>query len=172
MEKRLYTEYPQNGDTNQHFYHRLSLRPGTNRFLVRVTRAQGTKIQVDDRDPDGEISLKSLGAWLAALAVLLGAFGAHILSNILSKEGLEWWQTNEFLWYHALAVLVLSARGNDFQILPHRNDVWLSFLFRGIICLCYQRRVLFWYHHTHRRDSARLRVVLGRSSTELELNES
>ena len=66
---------------------------------------------MDDRDPDGEISLKSLGAWLAALAVLLGAFGAHILSNILSKEGLEWWQTgNEFLWYHALAVLVLSAR--------------------------------------------------------------
>ena len=43
-------------------------------------------------------------------AVLLGAFGAH-MSNILSKEGLEWWQTsNEFLWYHALAVLVLSAR--------------------------------------------------------------
>ena len=43
---------------------------------------------------------------LGALAVLMGAFGAHGLKNRVEPEALAWWQTAaQYHFYHALALL-------------------------------------------------------------------
>lgn len=44
-----------------------------------------------------------------ALAVMLGAFGAHGLKAFASPEQLTWWHTaTEYFFYHALGLLALS----------------------------------------------------------------
>ncbi|MFM1745745.1 MAG: hypothetical protein RLZZ630_1682 [Bacteroidota bacterium] len=49
------------------------------------------------------------GAILGALAVVLGAFGAHALREILSDKGLALWETAvRYHFYHALALLVIG----------------------------------------------------------------
>ena len=46
----------------------------------------------------------------AALSVAAGAFGAHALSDILDIKSLGWWHTaSQYLMYHALAGLIVSA---------------------------------------------------------------
>lgn len=45
-----------------------------------------------------------------ALAVMLGAFGAHGLKKIASDAQLAWWQTaTDYFFYHALGLLLLSV---------------------------------------------------------------
>ncbi|MEM7082964.1 MAG: DUF423 domain-containing protein [Pseudomonadota bacterium] len=47
-------------------------------------------------------------AMLGFLAVLLGAFGAHGLQDVLSVDDLDIWQTaNQYHFYHVLALLVV-----------------------------------------------------------------
>lgn len=54
--------------------------------------------------------LFSIAALLSGLAVLLGAFGAHGLKDILSESQLQTYQTaTEYLMYHALALLGIAA---------------------------------------------------------------
>lgn len=49
------------------------------------------------------------GAILGALAVVLGAFGAHALREILSEKSLALWETAvRYHFYHALALLVIG----------------------------------------------------------------
>ncbi len=44
-----------------------------------------------------------------AVAVALGAFGAHGLKNIASAQQLEWWQTATlYLFVHALGLLLVG----------------------------------------------------------------
>ncbi|OLF38626.1 hypothetical protein BTW00_00330 [Psychrobacter sp. C 20.9] len=44
-----------------------------------------------------------------AIAVALGAFGAHGLENIVSAQQLEWWHTATlYLFIHALGLLVVG----------------------------------------------------------------
>lgn len=51
-----------------------------------------------------------LGALNMALAVTLGAFGAHGLKAKVTAEQLAWWQTGvEYHFYHALGLLVIGA---------------------------------------------------------------
>lgn len=51
------------------------------------------------------------GATLAALGVILGAFGAHALKSRIGGEALGWWQTAvQYQMWHALAVLALAGR--------------------------------------------------------------
>lgn len=51
-----------------------------------------------------------LGALLAALAVLLGAFGAHGLEDRVSEARLDTWATaTHYHLVHAVALLVLAA---------------------------------------------------------------
>ncbi len=51
-----------------------------------------------------------IGAFLGALAVILGAFGAHGLESILSGEMAEAFETGvKYHFYHALAILALAA---------------------------------------------------------------
>ena len=50
-----------------------------------------------------------LGAVLAGLAVLFGAFGSHALKAHLNAEALGWWQTAvQYQMWHALAILSLG----------------------------------------------------------------
>lgn len=52
-----------------------------------------------------------------ALAVILGAFGAHGLKAFASPEQLTWWHTaTEYFFYHALGLLALSLLQ---QVRPH-----------------------------------------------------
>jgi uncharacterized membrane protein YgdD (TMEM256/DUF423 family) len=61
-----------------------------------------------------------LGAIFMALAVLLGAFGAHALKNILSPEMLAVYKTGvEYQFYHALGLLVIGSIGF------HLDSIWL-----------------------------------------------
>ena len=51
----------------------------------------------------------SLAAVLLALAVGLGAFGAHALANLLDAKALANWQTAvQYHFIHALALMVLA----------------------------------------------------------------
>lgn len=51
-----------------------------------------------------------LGALLALLAVALGAFGAHMLEDIIRPERLETFETAvRYQMYHALALLAIGA---------------------------------------------------------------
>lgn len=51
----------------------------------------------------------SLGALLGALAVVLGAFGAHALKERLDAEQLAWWDTA--VTYHMAHALALALFG-------------------------------------------------------------
>lgn len=79
--------------------------------------------------------------WLAiaavnlALAVCLGAFGAHGLKNRVEPIQLEWWHTaTEYFFYHALGLLVLGAL---MKAIPGLSLKWPAiFLQAGIIIFC------------------------------------
>ena len=54
----------------------------------------------------------ALGACLAGVSVVLGAFGAHGLKKIASVESIAIYQTGvQYQMYHALALLVLGLAG-------------------------------------------------------------
>ncbi|TBR41235.1 DUF423 domain-containing protein [Marinomonas agarivorans] len=66
----------------------------------------------------------SLAAFQALLAVALGAFGAHIVKNIVPLDHLVWWNTAvQYLMYHSLASLVCAWMGQ--KILTMRYCVLL-----------------------------------------------
>ncbi len=55
-------------------------------------------------------ALVVIGALLAAIAVVLGAFGAHALQERLSERALTTWHTGvQYHFIHALALLLLAA---------------------------------------------------------------
>ncbi|MBU3846328.1 MAG: DUF423 domain-containing protein [Candidatus Acinetobacter avistercoris] len=70
-----------------------------------------------------------------ALAVLLGAFGAHGLKAHASAAQISWWQTaTDYFFYHALGLLALAIIAKVIPTLP----IKLSFIFMqiGIILFC------------------------------------
>ena len=51
----------------------------------------------------------SIAALNMAIAVALGAFGAHGLKAIVSTQQLEWWHTATLYWFiHGLGLLLVS----------------------------------------------------------------
>ncbi|MEJ5090909.1 DUF423 domain-containing protein [Sphingobacterium faecium] len=51
-----------------------------------------------------------VAAFFGALAVILGAFGAHGLEGKISAQHIETWKTaNQYHFYHTLALLFLST---------------------------------------------------------------
>lgn len=63
--------------------------------------------------------LVAAGACLAAVAVALGAFGAHGLRGSLDAEALGWWQTAvAYLLPHAVAVVALGLSSRSRFALP------------------------------------------------------
>lgn len=70
-----------------------------------------------------------------ALAVILGAFGAHGLKAHASVEQLGWWQTaTDYFFYHALGLLLLGVLSKTYSQLP----IKLPFLLiqTGILFFC------------------------------------
>ncbi len=54
-------------------------------------------------------------AFVAALAVILGAFGAHALKEKLSPESLQTFETGvRYQFYHAFALLAVGILYKDF----------------------------------------------------------
>ena len=78
-------------------------------------------------------TLIRLGAALLALAVMLGAFGAHGLQNIVSPERLVTWQKANFYHFaHAIGLILLGLiieSGYAKKTVTH--SAWLMLL--GII---------------------------------------
>jgi uncharacterized membrane protein YgdD (TMEM256/DUF423 family) len=67
------------------------------------------------------------GALLAALGVMLGAFGAHALRASLDDQALGWWQTGvQYQLWHALALVALAA-------LPRRLGVPAALIAAGTL---------------------------------------
>ena len=55
-------------------------------------------------------------AFIAALAVILGAFGAHALKEKLSPENLQTFETGvRYQFYHAFALLAVGILYKDFS---------------------------------------------------------
>lgn len=51
----------------------------------------------------------TIGALNMAIAVALGAFGAHGLKSLVSEQQLEWWHTATlYLFVHALGLLIVG----------------------------------------------------------------
>lgn len=70
------------------------------------------------------------GASAAALAVTLGAFGAHALQEIASPERLRVWRTAvDYHFYHALALLLL---GTVKALLPANRAFTVSAVLFGV----------------------------------------
>jgi uncharacterized membrane protein YgdD (TMEM256/DUF423 family) len=79
------------------------------------------------------LAAQRLGALLALLGVIFGAFGAHALK--LEPPQSEWWHTAvEYQFIHALAMLAIG-QGTVARIVP--VAFWLSgvFLFSGSLYL-------------------------------------
>ena len=63
-----------------------------------------------------------IGALLAALGILLGAFGAHGLRAALNPEALGWWQTGvQYQMWQAIGLVAMGAG----RLPGIRLSVWL-----------------------------------------------
>ena len=69
----------------------------------------------------------SIGAMLGAIAVALGAFGAHGLKKIVPPETVNTFQTGvQYQMYHALALIAVAI---VFEIFPHKLMEWSGIFF-------------------------------------------
>lgn len=67
------------------------------------------------------------GAISGALAVLLGAFGAHLLQQMISPEMLEIYKTgNQYQFYHTFALI---CTGILMHFKPTKTLEWSGYLF-------------------------------------------
>ena len=72
------------------------------------------------------------GSLLAALGVMLGAFGAHSLKASLEPEQLQIFETGvKYQMYHSLALIILSIAGNQYYTSSLRISA--RFFLAGII---------------------------------------
>lgn len=76
-----------------------------------------------------------LAALLAALSVILGAFGAHALKQIISEKALEVYETGvRYQFYHVLALLITGILYKEFT---SNYLVWAGRLFvTGMLFFC------------------------------------
>lgn len=78
------------------------------------------------------------GAILGGLAVALGAFGAHVLEDILSSSELSTYETAvRYQMYHALALLLLSLMPNTSKWVRYAGYSFLAgvLIFSGCLYL-------------------------------------
>ena len=66
--------------------------------------------------------ISAAGAFLAALGVGFGAFGAHAMKARLGPAALGWWETAvQYQMWHAIAFVALGAFGGERM----RRPAWL-----------------------------------------------
>ena len=72
------------------------------------------------------------GTWLAAITVLLGAFGAHGLKKIVVADNLAVFQTGvTYQFLHSIALIITSVIFKEF---PNKRVIWAGrFFITGII---------------------------------------
>ena len=77
----------------------------------------------------------AISALNLAVAVLLGAFGAHGLKARATEVQLDWWQTaTDYFFYHALGLLALGILAKVIPQLPIKASFILIQL--GILFFC------------------------------------
>ncbi len=71
------------------------------------------------------------GILFGILAVLLGAFGAHGLENLVDADAIQTWETGvTYQMYHALLLLVLA----NVKVIPEGHKKWIFYcILAGII---------------------------------------
>lgn len=77
----------------------------------------------------------AISALNLALAVMLGAFGAHGMKARATEAQLNWWHTaTDYFFYHALGLLALAIIAKVIPLLP----IKLSFILMqlGIVLFC------------------------------------
>jgi uncharacterized membrane protein YgdD (TMEM256/DUF423 family) len=79
----------------------------------------------------GGLGWVSLGAGLAGLSVMLGAFGAHALKAQLTEKKLATFHTaTDYLGYHALALIaigiLMQVLGDELRPKLQRSARWIS----------------------------------------------
>ena len=75
------------------------------------------------------------GIFLGLTAIVLGAFGAHTLKNLLDSTALGSFETGvRYQMYHALFLLVIGSRQNDFKF--SLKPIFYLILF-GTICFSF-----------------------------------
>lgn len=74
----------------------------------------------------------AFGAFFALTSVILGAFGAHALKDILTQAQLVSFETGvRYQMFHAFAILLIAFKGHHFHL---RFEKWIVTLFGvGII---------------------------------------
>lgn len=88
-----------------------------------------------------------LGSVAAAIAVLLGAFGAHALKEKLAPDQLQVFETGvRYQFYHAFALIVVGLLAEKFSSPLLNYSGWLFFLgiifFSGSLYLLSTRNLL------------------------------
>ncbi len=85
-------------------------------------------------------------AFFAAFAVVFGAFGAHLLQNLVDSEAVDTFETGvRYQMYHSLALLVLGFAGavpTKVSKWVFRFFIWGMILFSGSIYLLALKSVL------------------------------
>lgn len=72
-------------------------------------------------------SIISLGAALAGIAVILGAFGAHALKQILPAEQIITFETGvRYQMYHSIALILVGFLLNEQR---NRSLIWAAYCF-------------------------------------------
>lgn len=77
----------------------------------------------------------AISALNLALAVMLGAFGAHGLKSFATPEQLTWWATaTQYFFYHAIGLLILAVLNKTTPTFPIKNPFILIQI--GILFFC------------------------------------
>ena len=80
------------------------------------------------------------GIFFGLTAIILGAFGAHTLKDLLDATSVESFETGvRYQMYHALFLLVLGSRQNEFKF--SLKPIFYLILF-GILCFSFSIYVL------------------------------
>lgn len=92
-------------------------------------------------------SIVITAALLAGTAVLLGAFGAHGLKNIVSAELVNSFETGvRYQMYHALSLLIIGLS----TTLPESVKKWVARMFGiGILLFCGSIYILTFKEQLH-----------------------
>jgi uncharacterized membrane protein YgdD (TMEM256/DUF423 family) len=81
----------------------------------------------------------SIGALLGALAVIMGAFGAHGLKAALTPEALAWWKTaSDYHLAHALLIVGIGLAGAIESLSPRPRALVVASMaaFFGLFVFC------------------------------------
>jgi uncharacterized membrane protein YgdD (TMEM256/DUF423 family) len=84
-----------------------------------------------------------LGAVFAGLGVVLGAFGAHGLKQLVGPETVGTFQTGvQYQMYHAFALLLVGVLYERFparSLTGQAVCLWAALCFFPVRCTCWQR---------------------------------